>query len=85
MAVECSVHKRRDARPGASALRRLTLRPDPGGGAPDPADASFGPLRVCRGGSWFDDVWACRAPTRAGREPANRYYDLGLRPAFSCE
>ncbi len=48
----------------------------------DPVCRSGSGLRVPRGGSWYDSARYCRSALRGWNEPADRYLNLGFRPAF---
>jgi formylglycine-generating enzyme required for sulfatase activity len=51
-------------------------------GGVDPTGLSSGDFRVGRGGSWSYDASFCRAATRSGSYPGNRFSNLGFRPAL---
>jgi formylglycine-generating enzyme required for sulfatase activity len=53
------------------------------GAQTDPHGPSSGPLKVVRGGSWFDDAWYCRVAFRNGRSPTVADAYCGFRPARS--
>jgi formylglycine-generating enzyme required for sulfatase activity len=52
-----------------------------GSGVSDPRGAASGTLRVCRGGSYDDDAYSCRAATRNGSSPISGYLNFGFRVA----
>lgn len=45
----------------------------------DPDGSRTGSLRICRGGSWRDEVRLCRPACRAGGNPAQRNDFIGFR------
>jgi formylglycine-generating enzyme required for sulfatase activity len=47
----------------------------------DPLGEDYGPDRVYRGGSWYDDAYSARAAYRFGHRPGYRDDLLGLRLA----
>ena len=49
----------------------------------DPAGATSGSYRVCRGGSWFYSAWFCRSAHRSYVDPSYRNVGLGFRLALS--
>jgi hypothetical protein len=49
----------------------------------DPQGSSSGDNRVFRGGAWDDGAQYCRAASRNGNAPTNRFSYIGLRPARS--
>ena len=55
----------------------------PTGSVTDPIGPATGSYRVFRGGCWYDAAVNCRSAFRNGRDPSNRYRDLGFRVALS--
>ena len=55
----------------------------PAGMATDPEGPENGLYRMCRGGSWYDDVEFCRSATRDGRLPKRQFNHLGFRLELS--
>lgn len=51
--------------------------------ATDPTGPASGASRVCRGGSWYDDVEACRSTVRSCHAPSYRSIIVGVRLALS--
>ncbi|MCL1958277.1 MAG: formylglycine-generating enzyme family protein [Spirochaetes bacterium] len=45
----------------------------------DPLGASSGPVRVVRGGSWYNSAENLRSAYRGGNDPNGRYINLGFR------
>lgn len=54
----------------------------PNGSITDPAGATSGTFRVCRGGSWDDDPRHCRSAGRGYAPPSAQSNNLGLRLAL---
>jgi formylglycine-generating enzyme required for sulfatase activity len=51
-------------------------------GGTDPTGPSLGVYRVYRGGSWLSFAARCRAAYRIRRNPGDRNFNLGFRPAL---
>ena len=51
----------------------------------DPTSSSSGSNRVCRGGGWEDNGWACRVSCRRKGEPSVLNKGLGLRLAMDAD
>jgi formylglycine-generating enzyme required for sulfatase activity len=51
----------------------------PTGAVSDPHGPATGSDHVCRGGSWGQACWYCRAAERIGNAPGSRWNSLGLR------
>jgi formylglycine-generating enzyme len=51
----------------------------PSGAVSDPHGPLTGADHVCRGGSWGQACWYCRAAERIGNAPGSRWNSLGLR------
>ncbi len=51
----------------------------PAGPVSDPTGPATGADHVCRGGSWGQACWYCRAAERIGNAPGSRWNSLGLR------
>lgn len=48
----------------------------------DPTGPDRGDSRVCRGGSWDDDICCCHSSSRLGYTPSNRRHNVGFRLAL---
>jgi formylglycine-generating enzyme required for sulfatase activity len=51
----------------------------------DPKGPESGSIRVCRGGSWYNDEFGVRSAKRGGNPLTSSYYVLGFRVSLQAE